>query len=100
MSRTHTFAIADVSQTTYEEVRRVLAAAGYDHAFLMSGDREVIDMQGIALRAVLPVAAIETELCVHCRRFCSEHFDIGNFCEASVWRRLPATRFTPAKGRQ
>ena len=45
---TYTYAILDVSRATYDEVRRLLDSAGYQHVF----DRDVIDMHGIALRAV------------------------------------------------
>ena len=44
---THTYAVLDVSEATYREVREKLGAAGYEHAF----DRGIIDMHGIALRA-------------------------------------------------
>ena len=43
---TYTYAVLDVSRATFEEVARLLNAAGYHHAF----DRDVIDMHGIALR--------------------------------------------------
>lgn len=48
---THTYAILDVSKECYAEVRRLLEAAGYEHAFQERPDGEVIDMHGIALRA-------------------------------------------------
>lgn len=50
MSYTHTYAILEVSETAYEEIKAKLEAAGYQHAF--HEDREhgvVIDMHGIAL---------------------------------------------------
>jgi hypothetical protein len=43
---THTHANLEVSDDTYNEIRRLLKAAGYDHAFLDGG---AIDMHGIAL---------------------------------------------------
>lgn len=43
---THTYALLSVSKGTYDEVRKLLTAAGYDHAF---NDRGEIDMHGIAL---------------------------------------------------
>ena len=46
----YTYALLDVSSTAYAEIREKLKAAGYDHAFHRDGDREVIDMSGIALR--------------------------------------------------
>lgn len=48
MSRT--FAVLEVSPSTYEEVAAKLKAAGYDHAFV-DGD---VDMHGIALRPDAP----------------------------------------------
>lgn len=44
---THTYAVLDVSRAAYDEIRRKLDAAGYQHAF----DGDVIDMHGIALAA-------------------------------------------------
>jgi hypothetical protein len=43
---THTHANLEVSDATYSEIRRLLKAAGYDHAF---GPDGTIDMHGIAL---------------------------------------------------
>jgi hypothetical protein len=47
---THTYAVLEVSPKVYQEVRALLEAAGYSHAFI-SGRNEVIDMHGIALAA-------------------------------------------------
>ncbi len=53
---THTYAIADVSETTYNEIRALLVEAGYQQALHQStsgegeGEGEVLDMHGIALR--------------------------------------------------
>jgi hypothetical protein len=46
----HTYAVLEVSPKVYQEVRALLEAAGYSHAFI-SGRNEVIDMHGIALAA-------------------------------------------------
>lgn len=46
---THTYALLEVSPAVYAEIREKLQAAGYDHAFHRDGDRDVIDMHGIAL---------------------------------------------------
>jgi hypothetical protein len=54
---THTFAILEVSQACYDEIRGKLAAAGYQHAFLDEGV-EVIDMHGVALKSA-PQALID-----------------------------------------
>jgi hypothetical protein len=43
---TYTYAILDVSQTTWNEVAEGLRNAGYGHAF----DGNIIDMHGIALQ--------------------------------------------------
>lgn len=47
MSSTRTYAILEVSAAAYEEIRALLEAAGYQHAF----HDDVIDMHGIALQA-------------------------------------------------
>jgi hypothetical protein len=48
---THTHAILELSQAAYQEIRRKLEAAGYQHSFLDDPEGERIDMHGIALRA-------------------------------------------------
>ena len=50
MRSTHTYAILEVSAAVYAEIREKLKAAGYDHAFHLDDNREVMDMHGIALR--------------------------------------------------
>lgn len=50
MSRTtRTYALLQVSASTYAEVRAKLVAAGYEHAFHVDERGETIDMHGIAL---------------------------------------------------
>jgi hypothetical protein len=44
---THTYAIAEVSRATYDEIRAVLVAAGYQQAVHDDSDGEVLDMHGI-----------------------------------------------------
>ena len=44
---THTFAKLEVSAKTFDEIKRKLESAGYDHTFLEDGN--VIDMHGIGL---------------------------------------------------
>lgn len=48
---TYTYAILEISQAAYDEIRTKLAEAGYDQAFhTHEGDfTEVIDMHGIGL---------------------------------------------------
>lgn len=43
---THTYALMPVTLATYEEVKRKLKDAGYDHALGPDGE---LDMHGIAL---------------------------------------------------
>ena len=47
---TYTYAILDISNAAYKEIKQKLEAAGYHHAFQKDEDRTVIDMRGIALR--------------------------------------------------
>ena len=49
---TYTYAILEVSAPVYEEIRKKLAAAGYGDQFGKDDGAEVIDMHGIALKAV------------------------------------------------
>lgn len=51
MRSTRTYAILEVSPEIYDQIRKQLEAAGYEHAFHKEGDKEVIDMHGIALKA-------------------------------------------------
>ncbi len=46
---THTYVILDISPNAFREISGKLRDAGYDHAFHQDGDREVIDMHGIAV---------------------------------------------------
>jgi hypothetical protein len=47
---THTYAVLRISKATYDEIKKKLEEAGYDHAFHDDGDGDVlIDMHGIAL---------------------------------------------------
>lgn len=47
---TYTYAIVPVSQSTYDEVRKILSDAGYQHLLGDDEDGEVIDMHGLALQ--------------------------------------------------
>ncbi len=47
---THTYAILRVSAETYNEIRGLLVAAGYDDQLHDKPAGEVIDMHGIALQ--------------------------------------------------
>lgn len=46
---THTYAVLDVSPKTYQEIRKKLLDAGYQHAIHGDEAGEVIDMVGIAI---------------------------------------------------
>lgn len=46
---THTFVLLEVSEAAWKEIHDLLKAAEYDHAFIESNGRIVIDMHGIAL---------------------------------------------------
>lgn len=48
----YTYALLPVSRETFDEIKRALLAAGYEHAF--RDDGEVIDMHGIALQRKVP----------------------------------------------
>lgn len=48
---THTYAIAEVSQSTYDEIRAILLPDGHHHIH-RGEDGEVLDMHGIGLRAM------------------------------------------------
>lgn len=54
MRTTRTYAILEVSQATYDEIRAAFVLAGYDHAITRSSMRrddgeELLDMNGVAL---------------------------------------------------
>lgn len=46
MRATHTYALLEVSEEAYEEIKRKLLDAGYDQVITLFGE---IDMMGIAL---------------------------------------------------
>jgi len=47
---THTYAILQVSKSTFEEISKKLKAVKYDHAFDEDDGKVTIDMHGIALQ--------------------------------------------------
>jgi hypothetical protein len=52
MRHTHTYALLEVSGSTYDEIKAKLVAAGYDSHVLapvLDGDRERVHLQGIAI---------------------------------------------------
>lgn len=51
IKQTHTFSILEISQAAYEEIKGKLIEAGYQQTIMEEGEREVIDMNGIAITA-------------------------------------------------
>lgn len=49
MRSTHTFVILDLSPSAYREIAETLKIADYGHCFNKDGQRELIDMHGIAV---------------------------------------------------
>jgi hypothetical protein len=47
---TYTYVILEVSKQTFDEIKRKLTEAEYEHVFHDDDDGLVIDMQGIALQ--------------------------------------------------
>lgn len=60
MRTTHTYAILEISQAAYEEIKAKLEAAGYQHAFHDNDGEIVIDMHGIAVKGETNDAYTET----------------------------------------
>ncbi len=46
---THTFALMEVSQSTYDEIAAKLKSVDYDHAFVDVGGAIAFDMHGVGL---------------------------------------------------
>ena len=88
---THTHANLDVSRACYYEVRKLLAAAGYEHAFnsYRGMEPEVIDMHGIVLRidpdAGLVRACTVQDLCCRSRQPENIHILKHCVCERCGW---------------
>lgn len=51
---TYTYAILQVSQAVYDEIRSELTAAGYDQEVLGDKLGPILDMHGIALQVKAP----------------------------------------------
>src|SRR5262245_44629824 len=49
IKQTHTYSILEISRSAYDEIKDKLIEAGYQHAVMKEGEREVIDMHGIAI---------------------------------------------------
>lgn len=48
-TQTRTYALMEVSESTFQEIRRLLVEAGYEHAILHEGDEEHLNMSGVAV---------------------------------------------------
>lgn len=46
---THTYALMNVSKTTFDEIKSQMIAAGYDHAIHEDDDKIILDMNGIGI---------------------------------------------------
>jgi uncharacterized lipoprotein YehR (DUF1307 family) len=57
MRTTHTYAILEISQAAFDEIKAKLEAVGYQDQFHDEGEHLVIDMHGIAVRAINGVSA-------------------------------------------
>ena len=86
MRATHTYAILQVSRRVYEEIRAKLDAVGYQQAFHLLPEGEVIDMHGIAIQAseeamsdLIPLTLFpgEVEAVRHVLQF-AEQYGYGN----------------------
>lgn len=49
LTSTHTFALLEVSQSTYDEIAAKLKDAGYEHVFIDEGEYIALDMHGIGI---------------------------------------------------
>lgn len=67
--QTHTFSILEISKAAYEEIKGKLTEAGYEHAIIKEGEREVIDMNGIAVGP----EAFESVDIKNVRQHCGHH---------------------------
>jgi hypothetical protein len=71
---THTYAVLDVPATVYAAVRALLTRAEYTHAFHYGTDGEVIDMHGIALRAIGGASGIRS----------GDHIEVGSLLSSAT----------------
>jgi hypothetical protein len=58
---THTYALLEVPKMVYDDIRKRLEDAGYQHAFDQSDGRDVIDMSGIGITEA-PIAEQSREM--------------------------------------
>src|SRR6185436_17851212 len=70
---THTYVLLELSPAAFDEVKQNLEAAGYQHAFHHDGERQLIDMHGLAVAEIPspagpPPQPTEKAICRHCRQ--------------------------------
>lgn len=51
MRSTHTYVTMDVSARAYAEIRQKMLEASYEHAVHRDGEKELIDMHGLAIKS-------------------------------------------------
>lgn len=59
MRTTHTFAVLELSQLAFDEIKAKLTAAGYQHAFFQDDGKLTMDMHGIGVREETPEREFE-----------------------------------------
>lgn len=62
MSHTRTFALLDVSPEAYAEIRARLMASGHSDRVRTSGQDDVLDLSGIAVRSEDPARDVKVYL--------------------------------------
>ncbi len=62
---THTYALLELSQAAYDEIRAKLEEAGYQHTF---HEENRIDMHGIAVIPPCPICIKQSLQCTCCER--------------------------------
>lgn len=77
-THTHTYAFLRVSKETYNEVRGLLAAAGYGDQFHDKNGQEIIDMHGIALKSEESMRACANGPSYHQCGNCGVFFEPGS----------------------
>lgn len=50
IKQTHTFAILEVNESTFQEIKLILQSSGYSYLFIQEDDGLVINMHGIGLK--------------------------------------------------
>lgn len=74
---TYTFATLEVSKETFDEIHKLLDAAGYEHSFHDYPDGRVIDMHGIGLKKK---SEPKGAFCMHKQAICESPFCENSGC--------------------